>query len=110
MRGLRNPMLAPTVDHKMLAAISYYMRNPSNWTEECNHIPPWETKTNSVPDVRFRLAIEPVSCINDQEGVHHYVAIHVALTPNPDYENIKKLKRYKERRIPCGKFLHSVKS
>eukprot|EP00971_Amphidinium_carterae_P067959 1344885-Amphidinium_carterae.2 len=36
MCGLRNPLHIPTVDHKMLAAIAYYIRRPHNWSEECN--------------------------------------------------------------------------
>eukprot|EP00971_Amphidinium_carterae_P064692 1281882-Amphidinium_carterae.1 len=50
MRGLRNPMDVPTVDHKMLAAISYFLRYPNNWSEDCNHIHPVNRlKDNSVP-------------------------------------------------------------
>eukprot|EP00971_Amphidinium_carterae_P308960 6139166-Amphidinium_carterae.1 len=47
MRGLRNPMDVPVVDYEILAAISYFMRNPNNWTEERNHVHPWERPNNS---------------------------------------------------------------
>eukprot|EP00971_Amphidinium_carterae_P313512 6230615-Amphidinium_carterae.1 len=87
----------------------FRMRNPNNWTEECNHIPPWEKTSNTFPDVRFRLAIEPVSCIDSPESVHHYVSIYVALTTNPDYEKNQKLKRYKGRRTPYPDYLRAAR-
>eukprot|EP00971_Amphidinium_carterae_P272905 5416356-Amphidinium_carterae.1 len=32
MSGMRNPMLYQYVNHKMLCALTYFMRNPKNWS------------------------------------------------------------------------------
>eukprot|EP00971_Amphidinium_carterae_P138534 2744874-Amphidinium_carterae.1 len=36
MSGMRNPMLYQYVNHEMLCALTYFMRNPKNWTVEFN--------------------------------------------------------------------------
>eukprot|EP00971_Amphidinium_carterae_P259899 5156570-Amphidinium_carterae.1 len=80
IRGLRHPMEAQTVDSQILAAISYFTHNPNNWSEECNHIPPlMNAESTSAPDIRLRLAVEPIMCVSNP-------------AQNP------KLKRYRERR------------
>eukprot|EP00971_Amphidinium_carterae_P061274 1213043-Amphidinium_carterae.4 len=107
MRGLRNPMDVPTADHKMLAAISYFMRNPNNWSEECNHVHAMDNSSTSVPDIRFRLGVEPIMCVNNPGSVHHYVSIYVSLTPNADFEKNHKLKGYRERKTPTPDYLRA---
>eukprot|EP00971_Amphidinium_carterae_P224268 4449412-Amphidinium_carterae.1 len=39
MSGMRNPMLYQYVNHEMLCALTYFMRNPKNWTLEENTPP-----------------------------------------------------------------------
>eukprot|EP00971_Amphidinium_carterae_P297293 5906109-Amphidinium_carterae.1 len=39
MSGMRNPMLYQNVNHEMLCALTYFMRNPKNWTLEFNTPP-----------------------------------------------------------------------
>eukprot|EP00971_Amphidinium_carterae_P261478 5187438-Amphidinium_carterae.1 len=39
MSGVRNPMLYQYVNHKMLCALTYFMRNPKNWSVEFNTPP-----------------------------------------------------------------------
>eukprot|EP00971_Amphidinium_carterae_P111127 2201345-Amphidinium_carterae.1 len=73
-------MVYQYVNHEMLCALTYFMRNPKNWTMEVNS-PPVTLKDGSVEqreDLRFRLGVEPVYSRYYNDGVppgtvpHHY--------------------------------------
>eukprot|EP00971_Amphidinium_carterae_P140932 2792305-Amphidinium_carterae.1 len=77
---MRNPMVYQYVNHKMLCASTYFMRNSNNWTREVD-TPPIILKDGSCKsqeDLRFRLEVEPVYLRHDNDGVppgtisHHY--------------------------------------
>eukprot|EP00971_Amphidinium_carterae_P108555 2149253-Amphidinium_carterae.1 len=92
MSGMRNPMLYQYVNHKMLCALTYFMRNPKNWTWEFN-TPPVVLNDGSTEvreDLRFRIGVEPVYSMYNLQGVppgsvpHHYVSYYVSTHPNAD--------------------------
>eukprot|EP00971_Amphidinium_carterae_P125944 2495084-Amphidinium_carterae.1 len=61
MSGMRNPMLYQYVNHKMLCALTYFMRNPKNWTLEVNtpHVVSNVGSAEDREDLRFRIGVEP---------------------------------------------------
>eukprot|EP00971_Amphidinium_carterae_P245529 4875925-Amphidinium_carterae.1 len=80
MSGMRNPMVYQYVNHEMLCALTYFMRNPRNWTLEVD-TPPVILKdgtTETREDLRFRIGVEPVYSRYENDGVppgtipHHY--------------------------------------
>eukprot|EP00971_Amphidinium_carterae_P013771 271315-Amphidinium_carterae.1 len=74
-------MLYRYVNHEMLCALTYFMRNPKNWTLEVD-TPPVVLNDGSFEDredLRFRIGVEPVYSMHGLQGVppgsipHHYV-------------------------------------
>eukprot|EP00971_Amphidinium_carterae_P309011 6139955-Amphidinium_carterae.1 len=62
MLGMRNPMVYQYVNYEILCALTYFMRNPRNWTTEVD-TPPVILKDGSAEsreDLRFRIGVEPV--------------------------------------------------
>eukprot|EP00971_Amphidinium_carterae_P104974 2078712-Amphidinium_carterae.2 len=115
--GMRNPMVYQYVNHEMLCALTYFMRNPKNWTMEDN-TPPVVLKDGSTEDrsdLRFRIGVEPVYSMNNVQGVlpgtmpHHYVNYYVSAFPNPDVTKFKKAKPYRERKTPYPDTISDMK-
>eukprot|EP00971_Amphidinium_carterae_P308091 6123015-Amphidinium_carterae.1 len=61
MSGMRNPMLYQYVNHETLCALTYFMRNPKNWTLEVDTPPVVlnDGSTEAREDLRFRIGVEP---------------------------------------------------
>eukprot|EP00971_Amphidinium_carterae_P206261 4092993-Amphidinium_carterae.3 len=108
MSGLRNPMHVRFVNHEMLCVLTYFMRNPKNWSLEVNTpaVNLDNGKTEDREDVRFKIGVEAVYSLTPQQGVprgtipHHYVNYYVSLFPNPDSGKVNKVKNYRERKTP----------
>eukprot|EP00971_Amphidinium_carterae_P046145 908451-Amphidinium_carterae.1 len=69
MSGMRNPMLYRCVNHEMLCALTYFMRNPTNWCVEFN-TPPVVLNDGSLEqraDVRFRIGVEAVYSVHNMQ-------------------------------------------
>eukprot|EP00971_Amphidinium_carterae_P268339 5323912-Amphidinium_carterae.1 len=97
----------------MLCALTYFMRNPKNWTLEFN-TPPVVLNDGSTEvreDLRFRVGVEPVYSMYNLQGVppgsvpHHYVSTH----PNTDVVKFKKAKPYRERKTPYPDTISDMK-
>eukprot|EP00971_Amphidinium_carterae_P158252 3137160-Amphidinium_carterae.3 len=72
--GLRNPTHArfvTFVNHEMLCALTYFMRNPKNWSVESNApaVILDNGTTEQREDVRFKIGVEPVYSVIPMHGV-----------------------------------------
>eukprot|EP00971_Amphidinium_carterae_P261010 5177801-Amphidinium_carterae.1 len=71
MSGMRNPMVYQYVNHEMLCALTYFMRNPKNWTLEIDTTPVVlnNGSTEDREDLRFRIGVEAVYSMYPNDGV-----------------------------------------
>eukprot|EP00971_Amphidinium_carterae_P301425 5989030-Amphidinium_carterae.1 len=81
----------------MLCALTYFMRNPKNWTLEFNtpQVVLNDGSTEDREDLHFRIGVQPVYSMYNLQGVppgavpHHYVSNYVSTHPNPDVDHTK---------------------
>ena len=79
--GLRNPFVYELVDQQMLAVLSYFMRNPSNWVPHAVH-----------EEMVFHLGIEKIGSEENQVIFHYYCGIMKVNDPRPNQPEVREKK------------------